>query len=390
MVDFLRRKFIKNYEDVTNQKVRDAHGKLACVGGIISNLVLFIMKFTIGLLTGSVSIVGDSVNNISDMGSSVVTLIGFKMSNAPADKEHPYGHERIEYIAGLIVSIIILVVGFQLLMQSITAIKDNTKSELSIVAFIILGISIIIKLLQGLFYKQIGKKINSVALEATAADSINDVVSTSVILIGSLIIYFFPNIPFSLDGVLGILVAIFILISGIKMVKETVDPLIGVTPDHEYIQNILNDIKKYKVVLGVHDVRCHMYGPTKSFMTLHVEVDSSKDLLLIHDEIDNIEREIGNKYQLELTIHMDPIDINDKYSLELKAKLTILMDELNLHFHDFRIVKGDSHTNVLFDVVVPFKYKLTEEEIKTKVEEYFKDNKQKLYFIINFDGEYID
>ena len=197
MVDFLRRKFIKNYEDVTNQKVRDAHGKLACVGGIISNLVLFIMKFTIGLLTGSVSIVGDSVNNISDMGSSVVTLIGFKMSNAPADKEHPYGHERIEYIAGLIVSIIILVVGFQLLMQSITAIKDNTKSELSIVAFIILGISIIIKLLQGLFYKQIGKKINSVALEATAADSINDVVSTSVILIGSLIIYFFPNIPFS-------------------------------------------------------------------------------------------------------------------------------------------------------------------------------------------------
>lgn len=390
MVDFLRRKFIKNYEDVTNQKVRDAHGKLACVGGIISNLVLFIMKFTIGLLTGSVSIVGDSVNNISDMGSSVVTLIGFKMSNAPADKEHPYGHERIEYIAGLIVSIIILVVGFQLLMQSVTAIKDNTKSELSIVAFIILGISIIIKLLQGLFYKQIGKKINSVALEATAADSINDVVSTSVILIGSLIIYFFPNIPFSLDGVLGILVAIFILISGIKMVKETVDPLIGVTPDHEYIQNILNDIKKYKVVLGVHDVRCHMYGPTKSFMTLHVEVDSSKDLLLIHDEIDNIEREIGNKYQLELTIHMDPIDINDKYSLELKAKLTILMDELNLHFHDFRIVKGDSHTNVLFDVVVPFKYKLTEEEIKTKVEEYFKDNKQKLYFIINFDGEYID
>ena len=390
MVDFLRRKFIKNYEDVTNQKVRDAHGKLACVGGIISNLVLFIMKFTIGLLTGSVSIVGDSVNNISDMGSSVVTLIGFKMSNAPADKEHPYGHERIEYIAGLIVSIIILVVGFQLLMQTITAIKDNTKSELSIVAFIILGISIIIKLLQGLFYKQIGKKINSVALEATAADSINDVVSTSVILIGSLIIYFFPNIPFSLDGVLGILVAIFILISGIKMVKETVDPLIGVTPDHEYIQNILNDIKKYKVVLGVHDVRCHMYGPTKSFMTLHVEVDSSKDLLLIHDEIDNIEREIGNKYQLELTIHMDPIDINDKYSLELKAKLTILMDELNLHFHDFRIVKGDSHTNVLFDVVVPFKYKLTEEEIKTKVEEYFKDNKQKLYFIINFDGEYID
>lgn len=390
MVDFLRRKFIKNYEDVTNQKVRDAHGKLACVGGIISNLVLFIMKFTIGLLTGSVSIVGDSVNNISDMGSSVVTLIGFKMSNAPADKEHPYGHERIEYIAGLIVSIIILVVGFQLLMQSITAIKDNTKSELSIVAFIILGISIIIKLLQVLFYKQIGKKINSVALEATAADSINDVVSTSVILIGSLIIYFFPNIPFSLDGVLGILVAIFILISGIKMVKETVDPLIGVTPDHEYIQNILNDIKKYKVVLGVHDVRCHMYGPTKSFMTLHVEVDSSKDLLLIHDEIDNIEREIGNKYQLELTIHMDPIDINDSYSLELKAKLAILMDELNLHFHDFRIVKGDSHTNVLFDVVVPFKYKLTEEEIKTKVEEYFKDNKQKLYFIINFDGEYID
>lgn len=390
MVDFLRRKFIKNYEDVTNQKVRDAHGKLACVGGIISNLVLFIMKFTIGLLTGSVSIVGDSVNNISDMGSSVVTLIGFKMSNAPADKEHPYGHERIEYIAGLIVSIIILVVGFQLLMQSITAIKDNTKSELSIVAFIILGISIIIKLLQGLFYKQIGKKINSVALEATAADSINDVVSTSVILIGSLIIYFFPNIPFSLDGVLGILVAIFILISGIKMVKETVDPLIGVTPDHEYIQNILNDIKKYKVVLGVHDVRCHMYGPTKSFMTLHVEVDSSKDLLLIHDEIDNIEREIGNKYQLELTIHMDPIDINDSYSLELKAKLAILIDELNLHFHDFRIVKGDSHTNVLFDVVVPFKYKLTEEEIKTKVEEYFKDNKQKLYFIINFDGEYID
>lgn len=389
MVNWLRRIFIKDYQNVTKQSVRDAHGKLACFVGIISNLLLFGLKMGIGLVTGSVAIVGDSINNLSDMGSSIITLIGFKVSSMPADKEHPYGHERMEYIAGLIVSIVILVVGFQLGMDSIEAIINNKTMMISEIALIILGISIVIKLWQGFFYKKMGKTIDSVALEATAQDSINDVVSTSVILIGSLVIYFVPNIPFSLDGVLGIFVAIFILVAGIKTLKETISPLIGINPKHEYIQKIVSEIKKEEVVLGVHDIRCHMYGPTKAFMTLHVEVDGNRKMTDVHDKIDNIEKRISEEFNIELTIHMDPIETKDEYTLKLKEELGGLVKELGLSFHDFRVVRGDTHNNVIFDLIVPQKYQYSNQEIQRMIEDRFSEYEPKLYFVITFDGDYL-
>lgn len=390
MTNLLRRIFIKNYDDVTNPKVRDGHARLACFVGIISNLLLFGFKFAFGLISGSVSIVGDSVNNLSDMGSSIITLLGFKFASMPADKEHPYGHERLEYITGLIVSIIILIVGVELLKNSITSIINNTQIVVTIPTLVILGVSIIIKLWQGIFYKKIGKKIDSVALEANASDSLNDVLSTSVILIGSLVIYFVPSLPFCLDGVLGILVSIFIFISAIGLIKETTNPLIGMNPKHSYITEVINDIKKNPIILGVHDIRCHMYGPTKAFMTLHCEVDSNQNILTAHDEIDNIERYIKTKYGIELTIHMDPIETNNPYVNSLKERVTRILNDLNLSFHDFRVVKGETHTNIIFDIIVPRDYPKTNDEIKNILEEEFKNDSEKYYFAIEFDGDYID
>ncbi len=390
MTELLRKIFVKNYNDVTNPKVRDGHARLACFVGIISNLLLFAFKFAFGFISGSVSIVGDSINNLSDMGSSIITLLGFKFASMPADKEHPYGHERLEYITGLIVSIIILIVGVELLKNSITSIVNNTQIVVTIPTLIILSVSILIKLWQGFFYKKIGKKIDSVALEANASDSLNDVLSTTVILIGSLVIYFIPTLPFCLDGVLGILVSIFIFISAIGLIKETTNPLIGMNPKHSYITEVINDIKKNPIILGVHDIRCHMYGPTKSFMTLHCEVDSNQDILTAHDEIDNIERYIKNKYGIELTIHMDPIETNNPYVNSLKERVTNVLTKLNLTFHDFRVVKGETHTNIIFDIIVPRDYQKSNEEIKEILEEEFKNDKEKYYFAIEFDGDYID
>ena len=390
MVNALRKMFIKDYKNTSNPKVRDKHAMLATIMGIITNVILFVIKLFAGIISGSVAIIGDALNNLSDMGSSVITILGFKMASRPADTKHPYGHERMEYISGLVVSIAIIIMSIQVFGDSIEALVMNKQAEFSIVALVILGVSILIKLWQGLIYKKIGKVIDSVALEANFKDSFNDSISTLVILIGGLIIYFVPNIPFALDGVLGIFVAIFIFQSGVSSLKDTIDPLIGMNPKHEYVKKIIEDVKSYPVVLGVHDVRCHMYGPTKSFMTLHVEISSNEEILKAHDQIDNIERDIRKKYGVDLTIHMDPIENDDDETLELKAIVENAVNKLGLSFHDFRIVQGDTHTNILFDVVVPAKYRLTSDEIQQVIEDEFKEAKQKYYFVINFDGEYID
>ena len=290
MVNFLRKLFIKDYNNVKDPKVREKHGKLASFVGVFSNLFLFIIKLFAGILSGSIAIIADSINNLSDMGSSIITLVGFKLANAPADDDHPYGHQRIEYISGLIVSIIIIFVGGNLLLTSIEKIMNYTPEVVEnttlYISMGILGVSILIKLWQSIFNKKVGKIINSLALEATSADSRNDCISTLVILLGNIALLIWKDIPFSLDGVLGILVSLFIIIAGINLIKETVDPLIGVSVESEFVKNIVEDIKKNKVVLGLHDLVCHMYGPTKCFMTIHVEVDSKADLMATHDAID--------------------------------------------------------------------------------------------------------
>lgn len=394
MINILRRVFIKNYTNVNDIKVREAHGKLAGFVGIISNLFLFIIKMLAGIISSSIAIIADSINNLSDMGSSIITLIGFKLAGAPADEDHPYGHQRIEYVAGLIVSIIIIVVGGNLLISSIEKIINYEYVEIQksyiYISIGILSVSILIKFWQSFFNRKIGKLINSVALEATSKDSLNDCISTFTLLIGNIVLLFYQQIPFSLDGCLGILVSLFIIVSGIKLIKETVNPLIGVPVEKEFIDNIIKEIKKEPLVLGIHDPVCHMYGPTKCFMTIHVEIDANKKMLEVHDAIDNLEKRILEKFGVELTIHMDPIEIDNPKINQLRQLVKDCVREIdvNLSMHDFRVVSGPTHINIIFDLVRPYKYKLSDQEILALLQEKIKIDDTKFYLVINFENEY--
>lgn len=396
MVHLLRKLFIKNYNQLENEKVRVAHGKLASFFGIFTNLILFTGKLLAGFLTASISIIADGINNLADMGSSIITLVGFKLASAPADKEHPYGHQRIEYISALVVAIIIMVVGGSLLISSIEKIIEYSPVEIErkliIISIIILSCSILLKLWQSLFNKKMGKIIHSVALEATSKDSLNDCFSTLAILIGNIVLLFTDQLPFSLDGVLGIIVSLFIIISGIKLIKDTVNPLIGMQMDQEFIQKILCVIKEEPHVLGYHDLSCHSYGPTKCFMTLHIEVDANQNLLEIHDVIDNLERRIKEQFDVDLTIHMDPVQTDNPEINELRRRVreTIEGIDSNLSMHDFRAVIGSTHTNLIFDIVRPFKFFLSDEEILRKIQDAFLDEDMKYYFVVQFDYAFLE
>ncbi|MDE5546604.1 MAG: cation diffusion facilitator family transporter [Anaeroplasmataceae bacterium] len=392
----MRKFFIKNYKNTNEEKVREAHGKLASVFGIVSNLVLFGIKLFAGILSASISIIADSINNLSDMGSSLITLIGFKLASAPADEEHPYGHQRIEYISGLVVSIIILFVGGSLLKTSIEKMIGYTPTTVTnSVIYISIGIlatSILIKMWQAYFNYRMGKIINSVALKATSKDSLNDCISTSALLIGNIVLLFVKDIPFSLDGLLGILVSLFILISGIKLIKETINPLIGVSTNEEFVQKILQVIKEESLVLGYHDLVCHMYGPTKCFMTLHVEVDGNLKMMVVHEAIDDLERKVREQFGVELTIHMDPIEIDNEITNELRRRVKEAIKEIhpNLSMHDFRVVLGDAHTNLIFDLVRPYKFEYSDEQILRMLQDKFKEEETKYYFVIDFDYSFND
>lgn len=390
-MNILPKIFIKNYNDYNNQEVRLAYGKMCGIVGIISNLFLCFVKILFGIFLSSIAIIADGINNLADAGSSILTLIGFKLSSLPSDKDHPFGHQRYEYITGLIVSLIIFLIGILLFKSSIEDLLaheiSNMSLKLSIVTCIILVISILVKCWQALFYKKNGKLINSKALIATGTDSLNDTISTIAILIGLIINIFYPN--WFLDGIMGIGVSIFILINGINLIKDTISPLIGEAPTKEFTDNIIKRILSYDGVLGVHDLVIHSYGAEKIFITVHVEVDSSESIMISHDMIDNIERDFMLD-NLNLVIHMDPIDVRDEVVLNLKevVKNIILNIDSELKFHDFRIVKGITHTNVLFDIVVPIKYKLSNDEIKKMIDEKLKAYDEKLITIITFDVNY--
>ncbi|MEA5061012.1 MAG: cation diffusion facilitator family transporter [Erysipelotrichaceae bacterium] len=394
MITLLRKLFIKDYKNVNNPKVRERHGILAALGGVFINLLLFTFKLIIGLLTVSMSIISDALNNLTDLFSCFVNLFGFKIASKPADKEHPYGHERVEYIAGMIVSFIIVAVAILLGYTSIMKLIQH-DSELdfsnSTWAFVILGGAILAKLLLGFFYYGIGKAINSVTLKASMQDSLNDVLCTSAVLIATIIQFFFRELWW-LDPAMSIVVALFILYSGIKMIFETASPLIGLSPDSEFVKTILDDIRSRDGVLGIHDLVIHSYGPTKVFITIHVEVDGYSDMFVAHDVIDNIEDEISHKYGVELTIHMDPIDTKNKEIPLLKEKITSILEGIDkdIKFHDLRLVAGPSHTNILFDVVVPPNTKINIDELSKKVVESV-DHLNKCYHcIIKIDQNYLD
>ena len=388
MVKLLGKLFIKNYQEYDNPIVRTQYGKLSGIVGIISNLLLCAIKIATGILIGSFSYVADGINNLSDAGSSIVTLIGFRLASEPADADHPFGHQRIEYLTGLIVSFIIIAIGLILFKSSVDSIINPGETvKFSLISCLILVISIVIKCLQSIFYRRLGKMIKSTAIIATSVDSLNDCISTTAVLIAS-IISLFTDIQ--LDGYMGCFVSIFILISGYKLVKEAMSPLIGEKPSKELVDSIADKILNYPKVLGIHDLVIHSYGPGKIFATIHVEVDSEESIIVTHDIMDNIEKDFKEDMGINLVIHMDPIDTRDESTQELKEQAFQILQKIDpiLTFHDFRVVRGETHTNVLFDVVVPIKYEKTDSELKKIIGEEFKMYDSKINVVLEIDKNY--
>ena len=389
MVNFLAKLFIKDYKNIESEKVRNKYGVLAGIFGIISNFILFVIKIIIGLISASISIIADAINNLSDMGSSLLTLVGFKISGKPADKDHPFGHQRIEYIIGLIIAMLIIFIGFELFTTSIDKLINPVESSMTIPVLIILVIAIIFKFLQGLFYSSVAKKINSIALKASSKDSMNDVISTSFVLLGALLSYFFT---YNFDGVFGIVVSGLIIITGIKLVKEGIDPLIGEKPDKDLMDKVISKVLSYDGVLGIHDLMAHMYGPQKCFVSLHVEVDSKVDVLLSHDLIDNIEKEVKEELNVELVIHMDPIETNNETLMEYVKILKEVVNEIDdsIRFHDVRLVIGETHKNLIFDLLVSFEFKYTDEELIDLVKTKIREKDPIINCVIQIDKDYVE
>lgn len=389
MVNFLAKLFIKDYKNIESEKVRNSYGVLAGIFGIISNLLLFVAKIIIGLISSSISIIADAINNLSDMGTSLLTLVGFKISGKPADKDHPFGHQRIEYIIGLIIAMFIIFIGFELFTTSIDKLLNPVESNMNIVVMIVLGLAILFKLVQGLFYSSVAKKINSIALKASSKDSINDVISTSFVLIGAILSYM---LPYNFDGIFGLIVSGLIIITGIKLVKEGIDPLIGEKPDKELMNKIIDKVLSYEGVLGIHDLMAHMYGPQKCFISLHVEVDSQVDVLISHDLIDNIEKDIREIFNVEMVIHMDPIETNNEKLMEYVQILKEVLFDIDeiIKFHDVRLVVGETHTNLIFDILVPFEFKYSDEELIKLVKEKIKEKDSKINCVILIDKDYAE
>lgn len=362
MTKFLIKLFIKD-ADTNTQRGRELYGRLAGAVGIICNLLLSVMKLIIGSISNSVSITADATNNISDAGSSIVTLVGFRLSGKPADKDHPYGHARIEYISSLIISFLILLIGCSIFKESITKIFNPEESLFNVATVIVLVASILVKLWLSIFNKFLGKQINSKALEATAIDSRNDVITTAAVLLASVISHF---TGFNLDGYMGVIVSVFIFISGINLVKETLDPLLGQPPTKEMFETIEKKILSYDNVLGVHDLMVHSYGPNTYFASAHIEMDAKIDVLVCHDIMDQIERDFKSELNIHLVVHLDPTILDSPEINELKEMVNDIICEIDrdLTFHDFRVVIGEENKNVLFDVVVPPEYKYSDEELE--------------------------
>lgn len=387
MVTFLSRIFIKDYENYGDPLIRKAYGKLAGVVGIISNAILCVMKILIGLISGSIAIVADGINNLADASSSVITLIGFKLASMPEDKDHPYGHARYEYLTGLLVSVLIIIVGVQLLRSSVDKVIHPDPLNFSIITVVVLVIAIIIKIWQAVFNISLGKKINSLTLIATGTDSRNDVISTCAVL-AALIIGKVTG--FQLDGIMGCLVAAFIIWSGIQLIRETISPLLGEAPDQELVADIQKLVLEEKGVLGIHDLIVHNYGPGKVFASIHIEVDSEGNLLEIHEMIDDIEMKVKKTLNIEFTAHMDPIELRNplvQQMSELISKEILIFDKVQ-GFHDLRIVPGIDHTNIIFDVVLKPECLLTHEDIISTLEKAVKAIDPKYNIVINFDMDY--
>lgn len=364
MTELLGKLFVKNYQNVNEKSVRRGWGTLVSIVGIIFNILLFVGKFAVGTLFGALSITADAVNNLSDAGSQLISLVSFRLAAKPADRDHPFGHARIEYIASMIVSFLIIHIGFDLFKDALDKIiHPGVPTESSWLSVAVLAVSIAVKLWLALFNKRVGKKINSAVMEATAADSLSDVAATSAVLVSQLIIRFFG---FDLDAWLGAVVSLLIMWAGIGIMRTTMNSLLGEAPDAEMVKEVVDLILSHPGALGVHDLMAHNYGPGCMIVSVHVEVDGSVDVFKSHDMIDNIEKKINEDLGIIATIHLDPIVTDDDETNSMREITIAKMREIDpaVHIHDFRFVRGNTHTNLIFDIEVPFEVPLSDQQIK--------------------------
>lgn len=388
MITLLSRWFIRDRDHVTDPAVRRAYGQLCGLTGIGLNVLLFIGKFLAGTISGSIAITADAFNNLSDAGSSVITLLGFRLAGRKPDPEHPFGHGRIEYISGLIVSGLILLMGAELAKTSFDKILHPAAVDFSVIAMVILAVSILVKLYMSLYNRQIGKKINSAAMAATAADSISDAISTSAVLAAMLVAKFSGLM---IDGYVGMIVAVLILISGVKAAKETIAPLLGQAPETEFVQQIERIVMSHPPICGIHDLVVHDYGPGRVMISLHAEVPAGGDMLELHDVIDNAEIALRRELNCEAVIHMDPIVTDDGITSELRAKVSKLVKTIDerITIHDFRIVPGNTHTNLIFDAVVPFDIGISAQEVSERISRLVSEMDSNYFAVVLVEHSYI-
>ena len=386
MTELLCKLFVKNGDKTGDVTVRRAYGTMVSIVGIIMNILLAAGKYTVGVLFGVISVQADAVNNLSDAGSQLISLISFKIAAKPADREHPFGHARIEYVASMIVSFLVLLVGCQLLGESVNKILHPSPTIFSWVSVGVLGASVLVKLWLALFNRRVAKKIDSSVMRATSADSLSDAIATSAVLAAMLIFKFFG---LDLDGYMGVIVAVLILVAGVKILNDTKNSILGGAPSEETVNTIRRVVSEYPDALGIHDLVVHSYGAGKNIASLHVEVDGKRNIFEIHDTVDAIEKRLREEYGIDATIHMDPIATDDPVVNEWRERVARIVAEVEptLRIHDFRMVPGNTHTNLIFDVVADFEVGLSDGEIKERICQAVLSERENHFCVITVDRE---
>lgn len=388
MIHLLSGIFIKNRDQVDDQNVRRAYGMLCGVVGIVLNILLFAGKYLAGILSGSIAITADAFNNLSDAGSSLITLVGFKFSGRKADADHPFGHGRIEYLSGFGVSMVIILMGFELLKSSVQKVLSPEPVEAGILPVLILIVSICVKMYMAYYNRSVGAKINSEAMKATAMDSLSDTIATFAVLISMAVAYI---TGYNIDGWCGCIVACFVLYAGYNAAKDTLNPLLGEPPSKEFVEEIREIVLAHPEIIGIHDLVVHDYGPGRRMISLHGEVAGNSNIFEIHDVIDRIEKELGQKLGCEAVIHMDPVEVDNEKIAEIKSELSEkIQDKLpEVSIHDFRMVQGPTHTNLIFDVVVPYEYEKTGSQVKAEIEDIVSTSWENYFAVIHVDHSYV-
>lgn len=388
MVEWLAKHVIKDSENISDGKVRGQYGTLCSIMGIVFNVFLFAVKYLAGSISGSIAIVADSFNSLSDAGSSIITLTGFKLAEKKPDPDHPFGHGRMEYLSGLVVAFLVLLMGVELLKGAVNKILHPEPVEGGTVVLVILAVSILVKCYMAFYNNRIGKKINSSAMKATSTDSLSDAVSTFVVLLCTVAAQY---TSVNLDGWCGLLVSALVLYAGIGAVKETMDPLLGQPPEQEFVDSIEQIVMAHEQIIGIHDLVVHDYGPGRLMISLHAEVPGDSDVFEVHDLIDNVEQELDKKLGCEATIHMDPIAVGDEQTKQLKRVVTDIIKDIdeNLTLHDFRIVTGPTHTNLVFDVVKPAGFQMENARLTGIIQERVTAYDKRCFTVIKVDQAYV-